>query len=259
MSALPGLGSGPRFREEATGLRRLAVMPGDRVNVYLLADVLVDAGFRFSGGRILEAIRTLERERARGDADGDPPTAASGVDSPALVRAHALTHPHPDHQGASALLCSRLELPLWCGAGDRAAMASGAVESLYPGGGNALLRLQGRLLGGPPRPVDRPLREGDTVGGFTVLETPGHTPGHLSFWRPDDRVLVAGDVILNGHPFVPGTTGLRTPPDLFTVDPARNRESARRLAALEPEVVCFGHGPVVRDPGAFRRFASTLH
>ncbi len=41
-------------------------------------------------------------------------------------------------------------------------------------------------------------------------------------------------------------------------DPARNRDSIRRLAALEPAVVCFGHGPPARDPGALTAFAAAL-
>ena len=45
---------------------------------------------------------------------------------------------------------------------------------------------------------------------------------------------------------------------MFTLDPARNRESIRRLAALEPAVVCFGHGPPWRDPRALRAFADAL-
>jgi hypothetical protein len=43
--------------------------------------------------------------------------------------------------------------------------------------------------------VSRTLREGDPVGGFEVLEVPGHSPGALAFWRERDRVLVCGDVL----------------------------------------------------------------
>ena len=46
--------------------------------------------------------------------------------------------------------------------------------------------------------------------------------------------------------------------DSFTPDPAQNRDSARRLAALEPKLVLFGHGPPLRDPAALSAFAATL-
>ena len=47
----------------------------------------------------------------------------------------------------------------------------------------------GALWTGPPHPVSRRLGEGDEVGSFMVIETPGHTAGHISFWREADRML----------------------------------------------------------------------
>ena len=52
--------------------------------------------------------------------------------------------------------------------------------------------------------------------------------------------------------------GLREPPGFFTPDPAENRRSARKLAALEPALVCFGHGPPVRDTKKFTDFVAGL-
>jgi hypothetical protein len=51
-----------------------------------------------------------------------------------------------------------------------------------------------------------------------------------------------------------GFPGLHEPPRVFTPDPARNRESARRIAALEPALVGLGHGAPVRDTAKFVRF-----
>ena len=110
----------------------------------------------------------------------------------------------------------------------------------------------------PGVPVARQLREGDDLGhGFTVLEAPGHSAGHVAFWREADRVLVCGDVWFNLH-LTTLRPGLREPPRVFTPDPARNRDSARRLAALEPELVLFGHGPPLRDPARLRAFTAAL-
>lgn len=111
--------------------------------------------------------------------------------------AHILTHAHPDHQGGSHALCTELGIPLWCGKPDAAAMASGRSDTLLPTSpGNHLLS---RLVGGPAHPVTRHLREGDRLGAWVVLETPGHTPGHRSYWRPDDSVLILGDVLAHQH------------------------------------------------------------
>ncbi len=120
-----------------------------------------------------------------------------------------------------------------------------------------MTRAQLRWWAGPAHPVTRRLHEGDDVGGFTVLETPGHSPGHVSFWREADRALVAGDVLFGRHR-VTGRPGLHEPPGMFTPDPATNRESIRRLAALEPAIVCFGHGPPMRDPARLSAFAAAL-
>ena len=123
--------------------------------------------------------------------------------------------------------------------------------------GNWLTQTIGPRLAGPPHPVARRLREGDEVGGFTVLETPGHCAGHVSFWRQADRVLILGDVLANFR-FPIGLRGLCEPPLLFSPDPAENRRSARRVAALGPALVCFGHGPPLADTARFVDFVGRL-
>jgi len=219
------------LKRVADGLHQLRGFPPNGINVFLMGDVLVDAATRFAGRRILRQLR--------GHAVG----------------AHALTHAHPDHQGASRRVCEALGIPLWCGAGDADAMESGDIAATQPP--HPLNRVIDALWTGPAYPVARRLREGDEVAGFTVLEVPGHSPGHVAYWRESDRVLVAGDV-LNGMHLLTAVPGLHEPPRIFTSDPARNRESIRRIAALEPAVVCFGHGPPLRDPAKLRAFAEGL-
>jgi glyoxylase-like metal-dependent hydrolase (beta-lactamase superfamily II) len=101
------------------------------------------------------------------------------------------------------------------------------------------------------------LHEGDLVAGFRVIHTPGHTPGHCIYFREADRVAIAGDVLANIH-FLNGQPGLREPPPFLSVDVAQNRRSALILAALKPSVVCFGHGPPLRDPSGLEAFAQRL-
>ena len=172
------------------------------------------------------------------------------------VTAHALTHAHPDHQGASHAVCTALGIPLWCGEGDADAMETpgGIARKQEP---SLVNRLQQRFWTGPPHPVARRLREGDDVAGFTVLEVPGHSAGHVAFWREHDRALILGDVLNNVDPRT-GRKGLREPLEVFTPDPVRNRESIRRLAALRPSLCVFGHGAPLRDPTALARFAEGL-
>ena len=97
------------------------------------------------------------------------------------------------------------------------------------------------------------MTDGDEVFGLQVVDTPGHTPGHIAIFDTDSRVLVAGDA-LNST-----IDGLKGPMSEFTVDMSTAAESVRKLAALEPQVILFGHGPPLqRDAAAeLRRLASS--
>ena len=220
------------MRELAPGLWQLKGFPPNGINVYLMGDVLVDAATRRAGRRIL------------GELEGRQ------------VTAHALTHAHPDHQGASREVCTKLGIPFWVG--ERDAAAAEDPELIKQGQADVRInKLINRFWTGPGHPVDRRLREGDEVAGFTVLDSPGHSPGHVAYWRESDRVLVIGDV-LNNMDVITGLPGLHEPKWFFTPDPEENRRSIRKLAALEPELVVFGHGPPLRDGAKLQKFVSRL-
>ena len=87
-----------------------------------------------------------------------------------------------------------------------------------------------------------------------MIHAPGHTPGHVIFFRESDRVVIAGDLLANIN-FLTRKPGLREPPPFFSVDPVENRRSIQKLIELQPSVVCFGHGPPLRNPEELRKFA----
>lgn len=200
----------------APGVWHIPLAPRSSVNAYLLDDVLVDAGIAMMGKRL--------------------PGKLAGR----RVSAHVLTHAHPDHAGGSKAVVEALGIPFWVPAGDVQAIEQGHTVA-GPGPLKRVLEKTGPI---PRVPIARRLTEGDEVAGFTVLDTPGHSPGHVSFWRERDRVLICGDVWFNMN-LLKLKPELRAPLRLPTVDPARNVESQRRLLELQPEVVCFGHGPVM--------------
>lgn len=101
------------------------------------------------------------------------------------------------------------------------------------------------------------LREADEVAGFRVIEVPGHSPGHVAYWRESDRTLILGDV-LNNMDVTTGRPGLHEPKWFFTADPETNRRSARKLLELEPKLVLFGHGAPLRDTRKFTDFVRAL-
>jgi glyoxylase-like metal-dependent hydrolase (beta-lactamase superfamily II) len=172
------------------------------------------------------------------------------------VTAHALTHAHPDHQGSSHAVCTELGIPFLVPERDVApAEDPEVIKQRQPD--HWMPKLMQALFAGPGHTVDQALHEGDQVGGFTVLDTPGHSAGHVSFWRESDRVLIAGDVVNTMHPFTM-KRGLREPFDFFTPDVAENRRSIKRIAELEPSLLLVGHGPPVRDPQQLKELAARL-
>ncbi|MBD1208329.1 MAG: MBL fold metallo-hydrolase [Ignavibacteria bacterium] len=228
----------------APNLWQLSGFPPNIINTYLIADgnevVLIDAGTRYMTNRIL---RTLKRFFAEDE------------HKTKRLTAHALTHVHPDHQGASKAVCDAYGVPLWCGERDAEPMERGLANSPDAQG---VLGLLMRVWSGPAYTVARRLQEGDMVAGFRVLDSPGHSAGHISFWRETDKCLILGDV-LNGMNLMTGLPGLNEPPVPFTTDVAQNRRSIRKLAALKPDIICFGHGaPLIQKPHKLEDFMRRL-
>jgi glyoxylase-like metal-dependent hydrolase (beta-lactamase superfamily II) len=91
-------------------------------------------------------------------------------------------------------------------------------------------------------PVDRELADGDILdfgGGAEILAIPGHTEGSIAVYLPRHRVLFTGDTIANVGSVMLGT---------FNQDRAKTVASFQRLAELDVDVACFGHGePIASD------------
>jgi glyoxylase-like metal-dependent hydrolase (beta-lactamase superfamily II) len=91
---------------------------------------------------------------------------------------------------------------------------------------------------------------------WQVVETPGHTPGHISLFRENDGTLLAGDALttLNQDNILGALRQSRElcgPPAYFTPDWRQARSSLHKLAALNPRIVAAGHGkPISGDETA---------
>jgi glyoxylase-like metal-dependent hydrolase (beta-lactamase superfamily II) len=224
------------MRAVADDVWQLPLMARDWINAYLIGDVLVDTGIKQSAGKIVGMLG--ERK----------------------ISAIALTHAHGDHAGGMKQLAQRFGVPVWCGAADREATEAGRLDLSPTIERLRLGAIANATSGFAGTPVDRDLAEGDSLSaGFTVLDTPGHSPGHVSFWREADRTLICGDVFFNMN-ILTSVPGLHQPPSLFSPDPAENRNSERRLATLEATTVGFGHGPVLTQDaaGELRDFVQAL-
>lgn len=202
------------MRTLADAVHQLKGTPANAINAYLVGDLLVDAGTPSAKRRILRQL--------------------AGHD----VRAHVVTHAHPDHFGSSHAVCEALGIPLWAGATDADDIERGAPR--LPDG--RIGRVLSKAPPPPGHPVARRLHEGDEIGhGFAVIDAPGHSLGHIALWRESDRTLILGDVFFN-------IRKPASPPRFLTMDPELNRASMRRLAALRPALTLFGHGAPLRDP-----------
>jgi hydroxyacylglutathione hydrolase len=219
------------IQEVAKNLHHIPLLGAASINAYLIGDILVDAGIRSSAPRLEKA---LEHHK---------------------LRAHALTHVHSDHQGASHVICQTKKIPLWVHETESSIMESGLIQHNAPN--NIITQLQRRYWAGQGHPVTRTLSAHDDLNGFEVLETPGHAQGHISLWRETDKTLIIGDVLTNMN-VLTTQSGLHEPLGIFTLDAVQNREHIHKLAKLEPNLILFGHGKPLRDPEAMLRFAATI-
>ncbi|MFJ9825136.1 MBL fold metallo-hydrolase [Streptomyces sp. NPDC101160] len=146
------------------------------------------------------------------------------------------THWHSDHVGGNALLQAR-----------GAAVAAGAPEA------ESIARRDpgccaAEYLDQPVAPytVDIPLDDGQVLrlgdADWEVVRTPGHTPGHLALWQPEERLLVVGDA-LSDYDVGWVNLALDGPEAAATA-----LASLKRMADLAPRVILPSHGPVPADP-----------
>ncbi len=195
--------------------------------VYLLQDAdgltLVDTSISNAGSKILAQLK------------------AAGH-SPTDVKRILITHAHPDHVGSLPVVQQATGAEVWCHALERP-----VVEGKMPIPGRpGRITMPKTML--KPTPVSRTVEDGEVLpilGGLQVVATPGHAPGHVSYWQPEHRLLIVGDVIfylLNR---------MTLPFALFTADMDENKRSVKKLAALQPDILLFGHGkPIVGQASA---------
>jgi len=224
-------------------------------NVYFVRSgaswVLVDAAWASSVERIMRAAGSLFGENTR----------------PAAI---LLTHIHPDHSGAVRTLARAWNVPVYAHPAELP-LASGRLLPEYANPlDQRVIEPMLRLLS-PPRIEAIVARSSiaDVTHAFDPeaappglpdwesMHTPGHTPGHVAFFRRSDGVLLTGDACLTINVRSPSDVlfnkqTVSAPPRSSTWDWQAATSSVATLARLEPRVLASGHGAPMCGPAVAR-------
>lgn len=201
---------------------------------------LVDAGIAGSASFIRAAAR-----------------ARYGEARPAAI---LLTHGHFDHVGALEQLARAWDAPILAHPRERPFLdGSRSYPPPAPEVGGGMMAELSPLF--PRGPIDVADRLADLPGDGAIpgledwrwIHTPGHSPGHVSFWHEATGRLVAGDAISATQQESVSSAALQIPrlegpPAYFTPDWQAAGDSVRRLAALRPRAMIAGHGPALAGP-----------
>ncbi len=207
------------------------LIPSGIVNIYLIIEpdglTLIDTGLAGNFKNILKYMASLGKQ-------------------PADLKRIILTHSDGDHVGALAALKAATGARVYANPIEAHAIEAGSISrELNVKGIQALLfkTIAGPLFKAKPAHVDEFINDGEVLpilGGLRVVATIGHTPGHISLYAPAHKILFGGDSMVSEK------SGLRVSRGMNTWDEAKAKEAVKIQAALGAEIVCVGHGPVVR-------------
>lgn len=169
-----------------------------------------------------------------------------------------LTHGHNDHVANLEKLAQHWQVPVYAHELEHPYLdGTASYPPPDPGVGGGVMSLLSPIFPNSPVNVSRwltPLSSNGTIAempGWRWIHTPGHTPGHVSFWRESDRTMIVGDAFLttnqeSAYSVMTQAPEMHGPPKYFTPDWGAARNSVRKLADLEPELVICGHGRAMR-------------
>jgi glyoxylase-like metal-dependent hydrolase (beta-lactamase superfamily II) len=209
------------------------LVPNLVCNTYILMDpdglTIIDSGLPHSEKKILAFVARLGK---------------SAQDVKRII----VTHGDLDHVGGLAALQKATGARTYASPIEAEFIAQGkSPREIKPQGFSLqrmLITLMRPFFKATPFQVHETLKEGQTLpvlGGLQVIETPGHTSGHISLFSPSTGVLFCGDSI------VADENGLHGSRPGLTWDEGRARSSERKQAELGARIVCPGHGPAVME------------
>jgi len=154
-----------------------------------------------------------------------------------------LTHSDADHSGSAAALKRETGAKLAIGRLD-APRLSGEKKLKETGGNGLMFRLLGVFMRVERVKPDLELKEGSTIGPLTIIDTPGHTDGSISIYKPGDAIFV-GDLLRTGSL---GRLQLASP--RMSRDMEEVKRSVEKISRLEFQMLLPGHGKPIQEGAA---------
>jgi glyoxylase-like metal-dependent hydrolase (beta-lactamase superfamily II) len=153
-----------------------------------------------------------------------------------------LTHADPDHSGSAAGLKQMTGAKVAIHEADALSLSGERELKKVSGILSILFKMMLRCMKFQPVKLDMLLKEGDEIGDFRVIHAPGHTVGSICLYQPG-RLMFAGDVLRSDS-----RGNLKLPSKRRTLDMKQTRESVRKIAQLEFNILLPGHGkPVLQN------------
>jgi hydroxyacylglutathione hydrolase len=209
---------------------------GVNCNVYLAEDgdkiILIDTGLPRSDKKILKAIKELGHK-------------------PEDVKAIVITHFHIDHIGSLKKMKQATN----------SKVAAHELDADYIAGlrpapkpKNLMIKALTSLMKADPVEVDIKLKNNDKFGRLIVVFTPGHSEGSISLFDPERKVMFVGDAVR----YVDGK--MQGPPERFTLDPQKAKETIGHIATFDFDIMLSGHGqPLMSEASKkVKEFYATL-
>jgi glyoxylase-like metal-dependent hydrolase (beta-lactamase superfamily II) len=171
-------------------------------------------------------------------------------ESPERIRFCIVTHWHNDHSSGADYIEKFCKRPIYCHPFEGEKLTAPVTNSVYnrlsaliPEAGPLIL-LKGLLKDGPAISLTKthPVRNGEVLAHrFHIIETPGHTPGHIAIWDSQTKILFAGDALAVVR------KRLTRMARVVTEDLEAGVQSMLKALSFDTDIVCPGHREPLHD------------